>query len=125
MSFEAEVHALIIEDDYLIAQALGDMLERFGFTKFSFARSEDAAVMGANQPDIDLITADVRLLPGDGVNAVEAICTHRHLPVLFITGYREELEERKPNATVIQKPIKEEELREAICKLLGARFKTA
>ncbi|MFL6762474.1 MAG: response regulator [Sphingomicrobium sp.] len=120
---EARVHALIIEDDYLIAQSLRDMLETFGFTKFSFARSEDAAVMGANQPDIDLITADVRLLPGDGVSAVEAICTDRDLPVLFITGYRDELEERKSEAVVIQKPVKEQELREAIGKLLGDRFK--
>jgi DNA-binding response OmpR family regulator len=118
------VHALIIEDEYLIAQSLRDMLEGFGFTKFSFARSEDAAVVGANQPDIDLITADVRLLPGDGVNAVEAICRERRLPVLFITGYREELEERKPDATVIQKPIKEGELREAIRKVLGDRRNT-
>jgi two-component system, response regulator PdtaR len=115
------VHALIIEDDYLIAQALRDMLEGLGFTKFSFARSEDIAVVGANQPDIDLITADVRLLPGDGVKAVEAICARRHLPVLFITGYREELEERKPGAVVIQKPVKQEELAAAVCKVLQTK----
>jgi two-component system, response regulator PdtaR len=115
------VHALIIEDDYLIAQALRDMLEGLGFTKFSFARSEDVAVLGANQPDIDLITADVRLLPGDGVKAVEAICARRHLPVLFITGYREELEERKPGAVVIQKPVKQEELAAAVCKVLQTK----
>jgi two-component system, response regulator PdtaR len=118
------LHALIIEDDYLIAQSLRDMLEGFGFTKFSFARSEDVAVVGANQPDIDLVTADVRLLPGDGVNAVEAICAQRDLPVIFITGYREELEERKPGDTVNQKPVKEEELYEAIRKVLGDRSKT-
>ena len=115
------MHALIIEDDYLIAQALRDMLEGLGFTKFSFARSEDVAVVGANQPDIDLITADVRLLPGDGVKAVEAICARRHLPVLFITGYREELEERKPGAVVIQKPVKQEELAAAVCKVLQTK----
>jgi len=124
-STEAEVHALIIEDEYLIAQSLRDMLETFGFTKFSFARSEDTAIVGANQPDIDLITADVRLLPGDGVNAVEAICKDRDVPVLFITGYREELEQRKPDASVIQKPINEEELRTAIRRLLGDRIKSA
>ena len=61
------MHAFIIEDDYLIAQSLMDMLEPHGFDTFSFARSEDAAVMGANEQKIDLITADVRLLPGDGV----------------------------------------------------------
>ena len=108
------MHAYIIEDDYLIARALQDMLEDLGFTQFSFARSEDAAIMSAKDANIDLITADVRLLPGDGVNAVEAICAERNLPVLFITAYREELEERKPGALVLQKPIDKEELAEAV-----------
>lgn len=108
------MHAYIIEDDYLIAKALQDMLEDLGFTRFSFARSEDAAILGANDGSIDLITADVRLLPGDGVTAVEAICAERNLPVLFITAYREELEERKPDAIVLQKPIKKEELASAV-----------
>ncbi len=114
-----DVHAYIIEDDYLISKALQDMLEELGFTKFSFARSEDAAVLGAHQPHIDLISADVRLLPGDGVRAVEAICAERDIPVVFITGYREELEERKPDATVLEKPVKPDELAEAVRKVLG------
>ena len=109
------MHAFIIEDDYLIARDLQDMLDDLGFTKFSFARSEDAAVIGADEENnIDLITADVRLLPGDGVNAVEAICAKRNLPVLFITAYREELEERKPGAIVLQKPVKQEDLAAAV-----------
>lgn len=113
------MHAYIIEDEYLIARSLQDMLEDLGFTKFSFARSEDAAILGAHQPDIDLITADVRLLPGDGVRAVEAICSDRNIPVLFITAYREELEERKPEAVVLQKPVKADELAGAVRKLLN------
>ena len=113
------MHAYIIEDEYLIAKSLQDMLEDLGFTKFSFARSEDAAVLGANQPDLDLITADVRLLPGDGVTAVEKICSDRNIPVLFITAYREELEERKPDAVVLQKPVKPDELADAVRRLLG------
>ena len=117
------MHALIIEDDYLIGQSLRDSLEALGFTKFSFARSEDAAVMAANQADIDLVTADVRLLPGDGVNAVEQIGKDRDFPVVFITGYREELEERKPDAIIIQKPVQDDELQAAVRKALGKRFK--
>ena len=108
------MHAFIIEDDYLIAKDLQDMLDDLGFTKFSFARSEDAAIMCADEENIDLITADVRLLPGDGVNAVEAICVKRNLPVLFITAYREELEERKPGAIVLQKPVKQQDLAAAV-----------
>lgn len=115
------MHAFIIEDDYLIGQALRDMLEGLGFDKFSFARSEDAAVMGAGAQHIDLITADVRLLPGDGLDAVEKICAQRDIPVLFITGYADELKERAPNAVVVQKPIKREELMSAVGALFSGR----
>jgi DNA-binding response OmpR family regulator len=113
------MHALIIEDDYLIARSLQDMLEPFGFTSFGFARSEDAAVAGAQEKTTHLITADVRLLPGDGVRAVEAICKQREIPVIFITGYQEELLERAPDAIVIQKPVKEEELAAAVGRALA------
>lgn len=112
------MHAFIIEDDYLIGQSLRDMLEKLGFKSFSFARSEDTAVMGANAQNIDLITADIRLLPGDGVRAVEAICTKREIPVVFITGYADELVERAPNAVVVQKPVKESELAAAVGNVL-------
>jgi DNA-binding response OmpR family regulator len=115
------MHAYIIEDDHLIAESIQDMLENLGFTRFSFARSEDVAVFGANEPDIDLITADVRLLPGDGVRAVEAICAKREIPVLFITGFREELEERKPDAVALQKPIQPEALEQAVRQVLRAK----
>ena len=108
------MHAFIIEDDYLISQSLRDMLEGLGFTKFSFARSEDAAVMGAAAQHIDLITADVRLLPGDGLDAVEKMRAERDIPVIFITGYADELEERAPGSIVVQKPIKREELIAAV-----------
>lgn len=117
----ADVHAYIIEDEYLIAKALQNMLEDLGFTKFSFARSEDAAILGANEGNFDLVTADVRLIPGDGVKAVETICAARQLPVLFITGYREELEERKPDAVVLQKPVKPDELAVAVRRVLGGK----
>ncbi len=112
------MHAFIIEDDYLIGQSLQDMLERLGFTRFSFARSEDAAVMGASQP-IDLITADVRLLPGDGLKAVQSICETRDIPVVFITGFADELIDRAPDAIVVQKPIAEDELETAVRKAIG------
>ena len=115
------MHAFIIEDEYLIGQSLQDMLSDLGFTTFSFARSEDAAVMGANAQQIDLISADVRLLPGDGVNAVEAICSRRDIPVIYITGFAEELEERLPDATVVQKPVKPDQLEQAVRKAMGQR----
>ena len=110
------MHAFIIEDEYLIGQSLRDMLERLGFTEFSFARSEDAAILGPGDRRIDLITADVRLLPGDGLKAVEAICAKRNIPVIFITGYADELRDRAPDAIVVQKPIHSDELAAAVAE---------
>ena len=108
------MHAFIIEDEYLIGQSLRDMLERLGFDEFSFARSEDAAILGPGDLHIDLITADVRLLPGDGLKAVEAICARRNIPVIFITGYADELRDRAPEVIVVQKPIHSDELAAAV-----------
>ena len=49
------MHAFIIEDDYFIGQSLEDMLEKPGFTSFSFASSEDPAVFVAAEQPIDLM----------------------------------------------------------------------
>ena len=108
------MHAFIIEDEYLIGKSLQDMLEVLGFNRFSFARSEDAAVMGAGDQVFDLITADVRLLPGDGVAAVETIRARRKVPVIYITAYAEELRDRVPDAIVVQKPVKPDALATAV-----------
>src|SRR3954463_11347153 len=115
------MHAFIIEDDYLIGQSLRDMLERLGFTTFSFARSEDAAVLGTGDREIDLITADIRLLPGDGLAAVETICAKRRIPVIFVTGYADEVRDRAPDAVVVQKPVNDEELAAAVRSVMRSR----
>ena len=118
------MHAFIIEDDFLIAQVIRDMLGDLGFKRFSFATSESAAIAGAAGGEkFDLITADSRLLPGNGVQAVEVICEHRKIPVVFITGYPEELSKRTKtrfaHAPIVRKPIEEEELAAAVHKVLA------
>ena len=120
------MRAFVIEDDYLIGQSIADMLSELGFSKFGFARSEDAAIMGASAPErIDLITADAKLLPGDGLRAVEVICKHHKIPVIFVTGYADELKDRLgssfPDAAILTKPIKEEELAAAVRHVLPKR----
>jgi DNA-binding response OmpR family regulator len=119
------MHVFIIEDEYLIGKSLQDMLETLGFNRFSFARSEDAAIMGAGDQVFDLITADVRLLPGDGVNAVEAIRSRRNVPAIYITAYAEELRDRVPDAIVVQKPVKPDVLASAVRQAMRDRAAAA
>lgn len=67
------IHALIIEDEPIIALGIEDALRDNGFTSFCFALSEDNAISAAEAHRPDLITSDIKLSPGNGMDAVEAI----------------------------------------------------
>ena len=68
------MHALIIEDEALIAMAIEDALLTCGFTSFEVAASAQDAMAAAARKCPDLITADVELRPGSGIDAVQSIC---------------------------------------------------
>lgn len=82
----AQRHALIIEDEELIAASIEDHLRELGFTSFGVARSEREAVMFAAEQEPDLITVDAKLDEGSGVSAVLKICARRAVPVIVVTG---------------------------------------
>ena len=99
------MHALIIEDESLIAMAIEDSLRDCGFTSFDVAVSADEAVACAALRCPDLITADVELRPGCGITAVQSICTAQPIPVLFITGSPGEVRIRMPGQALVEKPF--------------------
>ncbi len=74
------MHALIIEDDDLIAMTIEAVLRDCGFTSFTVAVSLDEAVAAATGRCPDLITADVELKPGSGIDAVQTICSSKRIP---------------------------------------------
>ena len=76
------MHALIIEDECLIAQLIEDRLRELGFTSFAFALNETDAVSAASDRCADLITSDVQLSAGCGIDAVQRICDGMRIPVL-------------------------------------------
>jgi CheY-like chemotaxis protein len=90
------MHALIIEDESLIAMAIEDALRGCGFTSFDLAASAEESVAAAARNCPDLITADVELRPGCGTTAAQSICSDQPIPVLFITGSRGEVRVRMP-----------------------------
>ena len=108
------MHALIIEDESLIAMAIEDALRGCGFTSFDIAVSAEEAVMAAAGRCPDLITADVELRPGCGITAVQSICSGQPIPVLFITGSPGEVRIRMPGHPLIEKPFEESHIMEAI-----------
>jgi len=99
------MHALIIEDESMIAIAIEDALRGCGFTSFDIAVSaEEAATLAAHRCP-DLITADVELRPGCGITAVQSICFGQSIPVLFITGSPSEVRIRMTGHAMVEKPF--------------------
>ena len=114
------MHALIIEDESLIAMAIEDALRGCGFTSFDIAATADEAEKSAARKCPDLVTADVQLRPGCGITAVQSICSERPIPVLFITGSPGEVRIRMPGHVLIEKPFEADHIMEAI-KLMANR----
>jgi DNA-binding NarL/FixJ family response regulator len=63
------MHALIIEDEFLVALNIEDSLIALGFASSETVVTEEEAVVTARRRAPDLITADVRLLRGTGIAA--------------------------------------------------------
>lgn len=114
------MHALIIEDQPIIALLIEEHLRGLGFVSFDFAASEKGAIAAAATRCPDLITADVRLAEGCGIAAVKAICGSRSIPVVFITATGWEVRERLADAVVIEKPFAAAELLHALVTAVAA-----
>ena len=99
------MHALIIEDEALIAMAIEEALQSCGFTSFEIAVSAQEAVESAARKCPDLITADVELRPGCGIDAVQSICSGTTIPIVFITGTPAKVRIRMPGHVMVEKPF--------------------
>ena len=108
------MHALIIEDESMIAMAIEDALRRCGFTSFDVAVSDEEALAAATRMCPDLITADVQLRPGCGITTVQSICCEHTIPVLFITGSPADVRIRMPGHALVEKPFTAEHIMAAV-----------
>jgi len=113
------MHVLIIEDEPLIAMSIEDALRDCGCTSFAFAASVEQAVAAAKARCPDLITADVQLSPGCGIDAVAAICGGPAIPVIFITGTAGEVHLRRPGSIIVHKPFDDAIIKAALRRAIG------
>ena len=108
------MRALIIEQEALIACTIEDALRGIGFTSFDFACTVPDAVRAAERCCPDLITSDVRLGAGTGLDAVQEICAAKAIPVVFVTATAWEVRQRLEDAFVVQKPFGSRDLQLAV-----------
>ncbi len=98
------LHALIIEDEIIAGVGMQLVLADLGFDSFAFAGTASQALEQALIRKPDLVTVDVRLLDGDGVEAAERINgAIGPAPTVYVTGDPKALAGR-PGAVVVEKP---------------------
>lgn len=114
LNLDGAMHVLIIEDEPLIAMSIEDALRECGCESFQFATNFQQAIEAASARCPELITADVKLAPGSGIDAVEAICGDRYIPVIFITSTGDEVEARRPGSIILAKPFDLGRIKQAV-----------
>jgi CheY-like chemotaxis protein len=113
-------HALIIEDEMIIALEVENLLEQLGFRTFDIADNPTEAVACAVARRPDLVTADMRIVGGTGAEAVAEIeRTIGKVPVVYVTGNTDMLAPYQPVVSV-DKPIAPHRFAEA-CELVCGR----
>jgi len=112
-------HALVIEDEFLIADYVAELAEEAGATSVDFAETERDAVQAARERKPDIILSDVNLLVGTGTSAIRKIREEfGHVPVIFITATPDACT-RSPqqSAIVLVKPIRQDDFMRAFSRL--------
>ena len=105
-------HALIVEDDLVSGLGVQHLLEELGYTSFAFAGTGAQAGEQSRLRRPDLLTVDLGLLDGDGLEAchqVETACGP--VPVVFITGSPEQAPRDR---AVVEKPVDARALARAV-----------
>jgi two-component system, response regulator PdtaR len=114
------MHALIIEDEIMIAAAIEFVLRDCGFNSFDVAATSIEAIRAAARRCPNLITADITLAEGDGIEAIRMICQRPVIPVIFITGHAAAgVRDQVPHYPVLTKPFSEQTLTYAVAASLG------
>jgi DNA-binding response OmpR family regulator len=107
-------HALVIEDNHLIAMMIEEELKALGYSSIEIATSQEQAIAMALARCPDLITVDDKLDSGTGVESIREICRDQALPVVFITADPKAITAHIPDAIIVPKPFSRPQLTGAI-----------
>lgn len=115
---------LIVEDEYVTALAIKDVLEDFGYIVAGKVKSGVEAIAKAGELKPDLVLMDISL-DGEmsGVEAAGKIIDERKIPVVYITAHTDNETFKKASQTkfsdFIIKPFSDKELEECIDRVLN------
>lgn len=111
---------LVLEDEFLIALDLEELLQAAGAEILAVSRTEKALEALHDEGPWDFAILDRHL--GDTTSAsVASACADRNIPFVFLTGSRgaRGSQEDLPAAPVIEKPYQPDALIKAVVQLLA------
>jgi two-component system, response regulator PdtaR len=108
------LRVLLIENETVIALLFAEVLKEMGHIVCGYEMTQDGAIAAAAHLAPDLIVADVRLLEGSGIEAVNAILQTGFVPHVFVSGDILDPKSLNPAAVVLRKPFYEAQLVQAI-----------
>ncbi|HHS14191.1 MAG TPA: response regulator [bacterium] len=86
-----KIKILLVEDEAITALQLKDDLERMGYDVHKPLATGEAAVKAVKGGRFDLVMMDIRLAGRmDGIEAAMEIASSDDVPIVFMTGYRDE-----------------------------------
>lgn len=111
---------LVLDDEFLIALDIQNLLETAGATVVCVAAADEALKhLGADER-FDLAIVDVRLGDADTSTAVTGRLAELDIPFLFVTGmHSDEVRARHPDVPVVEKPYVADVLMHALHKALA------
>lgn len=99
-------HALVIEDEWLVAEYVEQIARDAGATSVDQATTQQDAIAAALANPPAIILSDVKLAEGTGPLAVvEIMATLGSIPTIFITGTPEACEPCDHAHAIISKPV--------------------
>lgn len=114
MSVHKSLRILVAEDDALIGELLGEMLELMGHDVCAITTTEAGTVSAASQFQPELLIVDFRLSPGSGLDAVNLIMQTRFIPHILVSGNIAQVRDLRPDAIMLEKPYSQAALANAI-----------
>ena len=120
-----EVKILIVEDEAIVALEIQIRLRAMGYNVCGISATGEKAVQMAESMRPNFVLMDIKLKGEmNGIEAAEIIKDKYSIPSVFITAFSDEntIQQIKnsKNRDYLMKPLREEELKEAIQKLLNS-----
>jgi CheY-like chemotaxis protein len=118
------IRVILVEDESLISEMLGDMLEDLGHTVCGTLASGEGVVSEVLKEEPDLVIMDIKLKGVmTGIEAARAIKQARDIPIIYLTGYSDDGVVKQARETgaagYLVKPVSKSDLRECIDRALG------